>query len=107
MRTATRIARDAVTQYGMSDLLGPRTFGSREELIYVGQGTADKDYSDKTAEIIDAEVGRLVKEAAETATRLLSKHRAILDKITEELLVKETLEEADFVKLVGVPKGGG
>lgn len=105
LRTATRIARDAVTQYGMSDILGPRTFGSREELIYVGQGTADKDYSDKTAEIIDAEVGRLVKEAAETATRLLTKHRAILDRITDELLVKETLEEADFVKLVAVPKG--
>lgn len=105
LRTATRIARDAVTQYGMSDLLGPRTFGTREELIYVGQGTADKDYSEKTAELIDQEVGRLVKEAVETATRLLTKHRAVLDKITEELLVKETLEEADFAALVGIPKG--
>jgi len=105
LRTATRIARDAVTQYGMSDLLGPRTFGSREELIYVGQGTADKDYSEKTAELIDQEVGRLVKEAVETATRLLAKHRTILDKITDELLAKETLEEADFAALVGVPKG--
>lgn len=105
LRTATRIARDAVTQYGMSDLLGPRTFGSREELIYVGQGTADKDYSDKTAEMIDAEVGRMVKEAVETATHLLTKHRAILDKITDELLVKETLEEADFVAIVGLEKG--
>lgn len=105
LRTATRIARDAVTQYGMSDLLGPRTFGSREELIYVGQGTADKDYSEKTSEMIDSEVGRLVKEASERATQLLTKHRAILDKITEELLVKETLEEKDFVALVGVAKG--
>jgi cell division protease FtsH len=105
LRTATRIARDAVTQYGMSDLLGPRTFGSREELIYVGQGTADKDYSEKTAEMIDQEVGRMVKEAVETATRLLTKHRAVLDKITEELLVKETLEEAEFVAIVGVAKG--
>jgi cell division protease FtsH len=105
LRTATRIARDAVTQYGMSDLLGPRTFGSREELIYVGQGTADKDYSEKTAEMIDQEVGRMVKEAVETATRLLTKHRAVLDKITEELLVKETLEEADFTALVGMAKG--
>jgi cell division protease FtsH len=105
LRTATRIARDAVTQYGMSDLLGPRTFGTREELIYVGQGTADKDYSEKTAEMIDQEVGRMVKEAVETATRLLTKHRAVLDKITEELLVKETLEEADFTALVGMAKG--
>lgn len=105
LRTATRIARDAVTQYGMSDLLGPRTFGTREELIYVGQGTADKDYSEKTAEMIDAEVGRLVKEAVETATRLLTKHRAVLDKITEELLVKETLEESEFTALVGMAKG--
>lgn len=105
LRTATRIARDAVTQYGMSDLLGPRTFGTREELIYVGQGTADKDYSEKTAEIIDHEVGRMVKEAVETATRLLTKHRAVLDKITEELLVKETLEEAEFTALVGMAKG--
>ena len=105
LRTATRIARDAVTQYGMSDLLGPRTFGTREELIYVGQGTADKDYSEKTAEMIDQEVGRMVKEAVETATRLLTKHRAVLDKITEELLVKETLEEAEFTAIVGVAKG--
>ena len=105
LRTATRIARDAVTQYGMSDVLGPRTFGTREELVYVGQGMADKDYSEKTAEVIDGEVGRLVKEAGERAKSLLTAHRGVLDRIAEELLKKETLEEAEFVALVGVPKG--
>lgn len=107
LRSVTRIARDAVTQYGMSDLLGPRTFGTREELVYVGQGSADKDYSEKTAQIIDEEVGRLVKEAGERATRLLGKYRSQLDNLAEELLKKETIEEADFVAIVGVEKGAG
>ncbi len=105
LRAATRIARDAVTQYGMSDVLGPRTFGTREELVYVGQGMADKDYSEKTSEVIDGEVARLVKEANERAKSLLVAHRGVLDRIAEELLKKETLEEAEFVALVGVPKG--
>lgn len=107
LRSVTRIARDAVTQYGMSDVLGPRTFGTREELVYVGQGTADKDYSEKTAELIDAEVGRMVKEAGERAMRLLGKYRAQLDNLAEELLKKETIEEAEFVAIVGVEKGSG
>ncbi|OGH60935.1 MAG: cell division protein FtsH [Candidatus Magasanikbacteria bacterium RIFCSPHIGHO2_01_FULL_50_8] len=105
LRTATRIARDAVTQYGMSDALGPRTFGTREELMYVGQGMPERDYSEKTSELIDAEVSRLVKAAGDQATRLLGKHRATLDKIANELLVKETLEEKEFVELVGIEKG--
>ncbi len=105
LRTATRIARDAVTQYGMSDILGPRTFGTHEELVYVGQGISERDYSEKTSEVIDAEVGRLVKSAGEHATRLLVTHRATLDKLAAELLVKETLEEKEFVDIVGLEKG--
>ncbi len=107
LRSATRIARDAVTQYGMSDALGPRTFGTREELVYAGQGIAEKDYSEKTAELIDSEVARMVNDARARATRLLTKYRGQLDRIADELLKKETLEENEFVALLDVEKGSG
>ncbi|MCX6781042.1 MAG: ATP-dependent zinc metalloprotease FtsH [Candidatus Magasanikbacteria bacterium] len=107
LRTATRIARDAVTQYGMSDLLGPRTFGTREDLVYLGQGVTEKDYSEKTMEVIDSEVARLINDARARAARLLENHRDALDRITEALLKEETIEEARFVEIVAIEKGSG
>ncbi len=90
-----------VTDYGMSNL-GPRTFGEKEEMIFLGRQISEqRDYSEKTAEAIDAEVTRLITEARATAVAILKKKRATLDKLVAELLVKETLEKEEFEKLVG------
>jgi cell division protease FtsH len=105
LRTATQMARHMVTDYGMSNL-GPRTFGEKEEMIFLGRQISEqRDYSEKTAEAIDAEVTRLISEARATAETVLKKKRATLDKLVAELLVKETLEKEEFEKLVG-PKVG-
>jgi len=102
LRTATQMARHMVTDYGMSNL-GPRTFGEKEEMIFLGRQISEqRDYSEKTAEAIDAEVTRLITEARASAVAILKKKRDVLDKLVAELLVKETLEREEFEKLVGV-----
>jgi cell division protease FtsH len=101
LRNATQMARHMVTDYGMSNL-GPRTFGQKEEMIFLGRQISEqRDYSEHTAEAIDAEVTRLIGDARKTAEAVLKKHRPTLDKLVAELLVKETLEREEFEKLVG------
>jgi cell division protease FtsH len=101
LRSATQMARHMVTDFGMSNL-GPRTFGNKEEMIFLGrQINEERDYSEHTAEAIDAEVTRLISDARATAEVVLKKNRATLDKLVAELLVKETLEREEFEKLVG------
>ena len=81
--------------------LGPRTFGEKEEMIFLGRQISEqRDYSEHTAEAIDAEVTRLIADARATAEVVLKKNRATLDKLVAEL-VKETLEREEFEKLVG------
>ena len=95
-----QMARHMVTDFGMSKL-GPRTFGDKEEMIFLGrQINEQRDYSEKTAEDIDTEVTRLINEARKTAEDVLKKKRATLDKLVAELLVKETLEREEFEKIV-------
>jgi cell division protease FtsH len=97
LRRATETAREIITRYGMSDVLGPRTFGNREEMVLLGKEAHEsRDYSEKTAEKIDEEVTRLVNEALQTATRILTEKRATLDAIAKTLLEKETLEKEEF-----------
>lgn len=106
LRNATRVAKDVVTRYGMSEALGPRTFGEHEELIFLGREiTEQRDYSEKTAELIDAEVVRLVREARERARQILTQYRDVLDRIANALLEKETMEEGEFLQIVGIEKG--
>lgn len=97
LRRATEMARELVTKYGMSDLLGPRTFGNREEMVLLGRDVNEqRDYSEKTAEKIDEEVQRFVNEAMATAKRILTEKRPTLDRIAKTLLEKETLEKEEF-----------
>src|SRR3989338_5196171 len=97
LRRATETARELVTRYGMSDLLGPRTFGNHEEMVFLGKEIHEqRDYSEKTAEMIDTEVNSLVNEAMATAKRILTEKRATLDRIAKTLLEKETLEKEEF-----------
>jgi len=102
LRSATHIAKDMVTRYGMSEKLGPRTFGEREELIFLGREIHEQqDYSDKTAEEIDKEVIDLVNEAKKRAEEIITTKREKLDKLVEVLLVKETVEQEELKEVLG------
>ncbi|HOZ36517.1 MAG TPA: ATP-dependent zinc metalloprotease FtsH [bacterium] len=101
LKRVTDTAKDLVMQYGMSKKLGPRTFGEREELIFLGREISEqRDYSEKLAEKIDEEVADYVNEACKNATNILSKNRAALERVTAELLVKEVLEREEFEKIM-------
>lgn len=100
LHQATRLAKNIVTRYGMSEALGPRTFGEREELIFLGREiTEQRDYSEKVAEKIDDEISRLIREAMQTAERIIRDRRDKLDLIANTLLEKETLEKEQFEAL--------
>jgi cell division protease FtsH len=97
MKRATDLARKMVTVFGMSDKLGPRTFGQKEEMIFLGREISEqRDYSEKTALAIDEEVTKLIDEAHQTAIRLLTENKDRLIFISQMLVNKETLEGADL-----------
>jgi cell division protease FtsH len=94
---ATQIARAMVTQYGMSDVLGPQQFGSARGEPFAGKDQPhDTNYSDETAAGIDAEVRRLLDEAHDEALEILSLHRPSLDHLAEALVEHETLGDAEL-----------
>ncbi|MDP2704321.1 MAG: ATP-dependent zinc metalloprotease FtsH [bacterium] len=98
---ATRIAHRIVTRYGMSDVLGPRTFGKSQELIFLGREiSTEKDYSEDVATKIDAEVNALIQTALSAAKKIVSAHKAALEKIATTLILKESLEHEEFYKIV-------
>lgn len=97
---ATRLARSLITKYGMSEKLGQRTFGERDELIFLGREiTEQKDYSEKTAEAIDEEISTYIKNAHMTAKKIISDYREKLENIVQLLLEKETIEREEFEAL--------
>ncbi len=99
-RQATRLARKMVTEFGMSEL-GLRAYGQKDELIFLGREiTEQRDYSEKVAESIDAAVDKFLKQAAETAKKIVRKTRPTLDAIVATLLEKETLEQEEFAAIV-------
>jgi cell division protease FtsH len=90
---ATKIARKMVTEYGMSDKLGPRTFGKREELVFLGKEISEqRDYSDKVAEEIDAEIRAIIERAYNVAKDILTKNKDKLIQIAQLLIAKESIE---------------
>ncbi len=106
IKRASNMARKMVTDLGMSDVLGPRSFGEKQELVFLGREISEqKDYSDKTAESIDDEVDKIIREAHETAKKILTEHKDHLIAVADTLIEKETLEgdELDelFESLVG------
>ncbi|MBI4824286.1 MAG: ATP-dependent metallopeptidase FtsH/Yme1/Tma family protein [Nitrospirae bacterium] len=101
LEKATEIARKMVTEWGMSEKLGPLTFGKREEQIFLGKElTKHKDYSEKTAEEIDTEVKRIVMEAYEKAKSLLLEATDILHAFAARLLEKETMDLKEIDELL-------
>lgn len=104
LEKATTIARRMVTEYGMSTKLGPRTFGKREELVFLGKEIHEqRNYSDKVAEEIDEEVEQLVKEAYNRAIGIMTDNKARLKYIAEYLMEKETIDDVTFEKLLKDP----
>ncbi len=101
LEMVTKRARNMVTRYGMSELLGPMIYGQKEELVFLGREIGEqRDYSEAVAEEIDGEVRRIVNEAHERARTLLIENRDKLDLIAETLLEVETLDRAQFVRLM-------
>ena len=98
---ATHLARNMVTRYGMSEKLGPRTFGKREELVFLGREISEqRDYGDRVAEEIDQEVHAIIKEAHIAATELLTAHKAKLVQLARHLISHETIEGDALQKLL-------
>jgi len=94
LEQATKIARAMVTQLGMSKKLGPRTFGKREEMVFLGREIHEQvDYSDHFAEVIDSEVKLLIEQAHDNARQRISDNRKTLAKIAEYLIEYETAED--------------
>lgn len=100
LERATKMARSIVTRFGMSRM-GVRTFGKREDLVFLGREvTEERDYSDKTAESIDATVADILEKAKKITEDILVKKRSILDKIAERLLERETIEKEEFEAII-------
>jgi cell division protease FtsH len=98
---ATTLARRMVTEWGMSETLGPLTFGKKEEQIFLGREIGrQKDYGEKIAEEIDEEVKRIVLEAYEISKKLLKKNRKLLEVVANELLERETIDGAEIDLIV-------
>lgn len=98
MEKATKLAREMVTRYGMSNKLGHRVYGRRDELVFLGRelGEHDKDYSEKIAADIDSEVDRLIEEGYKKAVSTITKNKKKLETVAAELLKKETLDAEEF-----------
>ena len=104
IRQATDFARKMVCEWGMADEMGPVAFGEEEEPIFIGKEIAQhKDYSEDTARRIDAAVKGILERALDRVMGLLTEHRDQLVKLADELVQRETLEDADVRILLGFP----
>ncbi|MBU1629534.1 cell division protein FtsH, partial [Patescibacteria group bacterium] len=103
MQNATRLARNMVTQWGMSDKLGPRIYGEREDMIFLGREIHEnRDYSENVAVKIDEEIDRIMREGLDTALKIIDSNKAAIEKVSEALIERETLERKDFYDIVGI-----
>jgi cell division protease FtsH len=100
IQQATEMARRMVTQFGMSDAVGPIAVGDREAEIFLGREVVQRrEISERTAELVDTELKRMLGEAYERARKILLDHRAVLDLLAAALLERETLDH-DEIDLV-------
>jgi cell division protease FtsH len=98
---ATGLARRMVTQFGMSELIGPLAVGDKEQEIFLGREFAQRrEISERTAQMVDDEVKRLIDEAYARASTILSANRELLDRIAQALLERETIDREDLDRLV-------
>jgi cell division protease FtsH len=101
LEKATKMARKMVTAYGMSEKLGPLTFGDRDELVFLGREISEqRNYSDQVAQEIDQEVRTIVDHAYDRARAILITYRQKLETVAQRLIEIETLERKEFEALV-------
>jgi len=104
LEKVTLIARRMITEFGMSQRLGPRTFGKREEMIFLGKEIHEqRNYSDKVAQEIDEEVESLIKDAHSRAVEIITGNKPRLKYIADYLIEKETIDDITFEKLLKDP----
>jgi cell division protease FtsH len=97
---ATSLARRMVTQFGMSDAIGPMSVGDQQHEIFLGRELSQRrDVSEQTARLVDSEVKRILDSAYASAERVLTRNRGLLDEIANALLERETLD-ADDIRLL-------
>jgi cell division protease FtsH len=100
LHEATKLAKRLVMEFGMSDKLGPRTFGDRQEMIFLGREIHEqRDYGEEVASLIDKEVNRFIAKGYKTALQLIRKMKPKLTDIAKKLIEKETLEQHEFEAL--------
>ena len=98
---ATNMARSMVTRYGMSEKLGPMTFGEREELVFLGREISEqRNYSEDVAELIDDEVRTIIDHAYKEARQVIEAHHDEFELLAQTLIEKETLNRQQFVALM-------
>ncbi|MBI2055972.1 MAG: ATP-dependent zinc metalloprotease FtsH [Candidatus Sungbacteria bacterium] len=101
LRKAAALARSLVMQFGMSEKLGPLSFGEREEMVFLGRElTTQRNYSEETARTIDQEVKKIIDDAQKKAHDILTRRRAKLDELANLLIKQETIEREEFDKIV-------
>jgi cell division protease FtsH len=101
LERATQLARKMVCEWGMSDELGPLTYGKKEEQIFLGREIAQhRDFSEETARLIDMAVKEIIIEAIDKVTSLLESHRDVLKRMASELLEKETIILDDIKRIL-------
>ena len=102
LEKVSKLVRRMITEYGMSDELGPMTYGTRHDQVFLGRDLMrDRDYGEEVAAAIDREARRIVMQQFERAKRILEKHREVLNRIAQTLIEKETLEAEELLNLVG------
>jgi cell division protease FtsH len=98
IQQATEMARRMVTQFGMSEVVGPIAVGDRESEIFLGREVAQRrEISERTAELVDTELKRLLGDAFERARGILLEHREVLDRLAAALLERETLDRDEIL----------
>jgi cell division protease FtsH len=101
LEKVTATAKQMIMRFGMSEKLGPRVFGHDHSLPFLGREfSSEPDYSDDIAREIDAEIRRVVEEAHQVARSVLEDHRERLDRVSEILLKRETIEREEFIQLL-------
>jgi len=104
LRRATKLARDMVTVYGMSEELGPIVLGEKEEMVFLGRELGEhRNYSESIAAKIDSEIGHILNNAKEVATKVLKQNKPLLKKISDRLIKEETIEGPEFDKMFVEP----
>jgi len=104
LKVASDIARRMVTQFGMSEKLGPLSYGDVQEAVFMGREMIhERNYSEHVAQQIDVEVRTLVESAVKTAKEVLTSSMAEFKKVALHLIEKETIEQGEFYALIGKP----